>query len=188
MENFKTHSVITKEDYLQYYMHTIATTPAFKKQRRRLQIILYIFVLSAALWSIYNGTLNGSPWVIILVWVIVFPLMYFLFKYLEKRKYTRFFRKYIATNHQENMEKGHDLSFGNDGLTIQFADHELKMPYNDLAEIYRNQNGIYIKNKNGSSFIFPSRDVDYLKIKSNWEEVAGKFNVLYQQEEQWVWK
>jgi|GEM_PF-2476596 len=188
MEKLNTHSIIQEEDYLKYYMYTISTTEAFNKQRKRMKIILIIFVLVAAAWSIYNEAQQGSVTTIIILWIILLPAIYFLFKYLEKRKYTRFFKKYIATNHQENMMKGHDLIFTENELTIKFIEHDLEMPYSDIIEIYQNQNGIYIKNKNESSFIFPKGDTDFSKIALILEEASEKYNIPYQKTENWVWK
>lgn len=187
MEQLTTHSKITTEDYLQYYMYTISTTKAFQKQRNRMRTILFITVVALAAWSIYSESQSGKPTVMVITWIILFPLLYFLLKYLEKRKYRRFFKKYISTNHQENMDKGHDLTFGEKSLTIKFVDHSTQMSYDEITEIYKNQHGIYIKNKDESSFIFPSGEPDYPKIETIMSEVAQRYQIPYEVDKHWSW-
>lgn len=190
MEPFTTHNIISKDDYLRYYLYTVSTTAGFKKQRRRLRIFLLVFVLIAAVWSIVNvvKTTPNKLYIVVIAWIVIFPVIFWLYAKMEHKQYIRFFTKYIDTNHKENMIKGHDLEFENQQLVIKFIDHELPMPYKDLKEVYCNQNGIYIKNQNESSFIFPSSEVDYKKIKAFMKEIVKTYNIPYQEEEKWKWK
>lgn len=188
MEHFSTHQTISKDDYLQYYLYTISTTPAAIKQRKKLRNVLFLCLLVVAIWSCYKEAQNGEiPYVLIGLWIVFFPISYFFFQTMEKRKYNRFFSKYINTNHQENMLKGHELQFDEENLVIKFVTHELTMPYAEIINIYENQNGIYIKNTNESSFIFPKTGNDYDKIKGNMMEIAQKNKINFEQEE-WKWK
>ena len=188
MQNFTTHNVITTDDYLEYYMYTISTNEATIKQRKRLRNLLVICLAIVAVWSIWKQSEEGSPWVIIGLWVVFLPITYFFYQKVEKNKYTKFFRKYIATNHQENMAKGHELVFGDDALVIKFPTHDLTMPYSEITSIYQNQNGIYIKNVNEGSFIFPSSSEDFGKIKQVFEEVADRNHISFVEDSNWKWK
>lgn len=176
--------IIEKEDYLQQQLFAAYTSKTISKTRYRSKILIPLFYLIIGLgFYMKDQTFGGILFVGIgILWYFFYPL------YLKKR-YIRYYSKYIDENYSNRFGKPESLLIDDEYIVSKNYVGESKMRITEIVEINEISDYYYLKFSIGTTLIIPKSFVNNaIELENEIKKIAARFQIEHIVDLEWRWK
>ncbi len=176
--------IIEKEDFLQHQLFAASNSKLISKTRYNSKILIPFFYLIIGLgFYMMDQSIGGIIFVGIgVLWYFVYPL------YLRK-KYLRYYTRYIDENYTNRFGKVESLSFEEEYIYSKNFVGESKMKISEIVEIFEILDYFYLKFSIGSTLIIPKAFVNNsIELEKEIKNMATRYSIKHTVNLEWKWK
>lgn len=175
---------IDENDFLTHQLFLASKSDRIKKKRRRSKVIVpLIYVVFGFLFLFEsNYIMTIAFFVIGLLWFLIYPLW-------ERRHYIKHYQGFIKETYKDRLGRTTTLEFSNDFILANDNGSESRILTKEIDEISEIQSTIFVRLKDGQSFILPKNKITSLDIVTRrLKELADFLKIKYVVDDKWEWK
>lgn len=172
---------LTNSDFLAYQLYISSKSKSHEKKRLRSRILVPIFYIGFAVFLYVLNKKSMLPVIfagIAFIWFLFYP-------FYSRWLYKRHFRKHIAQNYKNRINKENELSFGENAVLTTQAKSSSKIDESEIKALIETKDHFFIKLASDMSFIVPKT---YVENQEGFKKEMTKLNVEYINEIDWEWK
>lgn len=175
---------IDENDFLTYQLYNASKSKHIKKTRWRNKVILPIIYFAFGLLFLFGDKISLS-----IVFFTTGILWFFIYPFWERRRYIKHYQRFIIENYQNRLGKIASLEFSNEFILAKDNSSESKTLTTEIEEINEIPTTIFVKLKNGQSFILPKSKIENMEeVVTRLKELARYLEINYNINEKWEWK
>lgn len=180
----KIEYTLEKPDFLIYQLYAASKSESIIKSRKTSRIRLPIAYLIFALLLFVFADL-----IFALIFIGIGVAWYFFHPHFMKKKYIRYFEKYIDDNYQKRFDKLVCLSFDKEFIIINDYLGENKLKIKEIAEINEIQDYIFLKLSSGESLILPKERIECInELNHILTKIVSDLSINHNLDLNWQWK
>ncbi len=176
--------VLEKYNYVIHQLYIASKSEKIKQKRLKSKTIFpVLYFIIGIVFLIIKDYPSG------LGMIILGALWYFIYPLWEKRHYVKYYTAFINENYPDKLDQVITLVFENEYIFTKDAVCEGRVLLSEIVEINEINKLIFIKLKNGGSYILPKERIQNIdEVKGYLRSLAEYLNIPYQQEQDWQWK
>lgn len=175
---------IDENDFLIHKLYVTSMSDIIKKKRQKNKVIVPLVYVAIGLLFFFQGKLALAIicFIVGLLWFFIYPLW-------ERRRYIKHYQDLIKENYKNRFGKTATLEFSNDFILAKDNGSESKVLTTELEKINEIPTTIFIRLKNGQSFILPKNKIINIgNVTTRLKELATYLKIKYDIDEKWEWK
>lgn len=167
---------LTADDLAHYFQHTMTSSPAIHRRRRRMQWIGVgvLAVMIAYAMIAQPGSITqrlSAALATCLIFIVMFGLVWIVARAFDPRR--RQLNDLIAQANNEQMLATQRLTLDADGVHLQHGDHRDSAAWTDICRVERDGRLIYLYVTDMSAYIIPLAAFDDTDEAEVFYEIAS---------------
>jgi len=171
---------LSRTDYIDFQLFAATKSESIKKNRKKARIrlpIIYL-ILGTILLTVSDKTFAFIFYLIGILWYLLYPV-------LTKRRYSKYYAKYVDENFKKRFDTPIRVKFSENYETIETVDFEgeSKFKTSEIEKIFEIKRFIYIKMNSGSHLIIPKYKIENIdKLKEELKLISESNNFKIESE------
>lgn len=174
---------LTEKDFLEYQLFTASKSKNIKSQRLT-TLIAMVLILGILLFYIYSTQKEISFLALIIGIVLIF-----FYNISEKRRYEKYYKKFIKEYYKNRLGLIFNLTFNEDQFEESSVLGNSQIYYSSLTEINETKDYYFLKLLTSQSLIIPKNTIsDITEFQKILEKLKAKHKIKQNIELNWKWK
>jgi Ca2+/Na+ antiporter len=180
----KIEFILSETDLLTHQLFAASKSKRVQKRRAKGKLFLLLIYMAVGLfiWQ-RNGVVTGG-----IFFLVCLPL-YLLYIYMERKQYVTHFKTYVKDVYKDRSLTTTTIDIEDKLITMTDGTNESTVPMVEVEVIYEIGSLYSLGLSTGQSIVIPKANVTPAdNLAPYFREVAGRFDIPYEQELNWKWK
>lgn len=175
---------LDENDFLAFQLYSASRSPLIRKKRILSKVIVpVVYIAFGVLFVLIESYITAY------IFIFVGVLWFFLYPLYERRRYVKYYIKYIRENFKERFGRHVTINFENDFIYTRDTGNEGKTATSEIAEMTETPDLILVKLKTGQSVILPVKKISNItEVREFLRSMASALQIKYETDPKWRWK